>query len=103
MTETPSDRRKRAAALRYDPDVDRAPRLVARGDGHLADRILAVAREHGIPVHEDRALVDLLARLDLEAEIPTDLYRVVAEIIAFVFRVQNEARTRAGEDGAIGR
>ena len=85
--------RRRAAALSYDPQVDRAPRLVARGDGHLADRILALAREHGIPIHEDRTLVDLLARLDVDTEIPPELYRVVAEIIAFVFRVQRAAQS----------
>lgn len=85
--------RRRAAALSYDAQVDRAPRLVARGDGHLADRILALAREHGIPIHEDRTLVDLLARLDVDTEIPPELYRVVAEIIAFVFRVQRAAQS----------
>lgn len=83
--------RPRAAALQYDQDRDRAPRLVARGDGHVADRILALAREHGIPVHEDRGLVDVLARLDLGSEIPPELYRAVAEIIAFVYRLQQRA------------
>ncbi len=84
----PRSRRPRAAALRYDPDTDRAPRVVARGEGHIADRILEVARREGVPIHEDRALVDVLARLDVETEIPPELYRVVAEIIAFVMRVQ---------------
>lgn len=83
--------RPRAAALHYDPERDRAPRLVARGDGRIAERILALAREHGVPVHEDRALVDVLARLDLGSEIPPELYRAVAEIIAFVYRLQQRA------------
>lgn len=101
MTEQEAGSRPpRAAALRYDPDDDGAPRLVARGEGQLADRILAIARAHDIPVHEDRALVDLLARLDVDTEIPPELYRVVAEIIAFVFRVQQAARDReTGETG----
>ncbi len=86
--------RPRAAALQYDPGRDRAPRLVARGEGHLAERILALAREHGVPVHEDRALVDVLARIDLGAQIPSELYRVVAEIIAFVYRLQQGEATR---------
>jgi flagellar biosynthesis protein len=86
----PRPPRPRAAALHYDPECDRAPRLVARGDGLVADRILALAREHGIPVHEDPALVDVLARLDLGSEIPPELYRVVAEIIAFVYRLQRD-------------
>lgn len=89
MAETP--RRPRAAALHYDPERDAAPRLVARGDGHLAERILALAREHGIPVHEDRGLVDVLSRLEIGTEIPPELYRVVAEIIAFIYRLQQRA------------
>ena len=80
--------RRRAAALQYDQDRDRAPRLVAQGEGHVAERILALAREHGIPIHEDAAVVDLLARLDVGTEIPPELYRVVAEIIGFVYRLQ---------------
>jgi flagellar biosynthesis protein len=83
----PPPPRRRAAALQYEPERDVAPRLVAHGDGHLADKILALAREHGIPIHEDRALVDLLARLDVGTEIPPELYRVVAEIVAFVYRL----------------
>ena len=83
--------RRRAAALGYDPARGEAPRLLARGEGVLADRILALARQHGIPIHEDRALVDLLARIDVDTQIPPELYRVVAEIIAFVFRVQGRA------------
>jgi flagellar biosynthesis protein len=87
----PRQRRRRAAALQYEPDRDRAPRLVASGDGHLADRILALAHEHGVPVHEDRVLVDLLARLDVGTQIPPELYRVVAEIVAFVYRLRPPA------------
>jgi flagellar biosynthesis protein len=78
--------RLRVAALRYDHPKDRAPKLVARGDGHVAERILALAREHGIPVHEDRELVDVLARLELEEEIPLEVYQVVSEILAFLYR-----------------
>ena len=84
--------RLRVAALRYDHPKDRAPKLVARGEGHVAERILALAREHGIPVHEDRELVDVLARLDLEEDIPGDVYQVVAEILAFLYRAHLAAR-----------
>jgi flagellar biosynthesis protein len=86
--------RLRVAALRYDHPTDRAPKLVARGDGHVAERILALAREHGIPVHEDRELVDVLARLDLEEDIPGEVYQVVAEILAFLYRAHLTAARR---------
>lgn len=90
-------RRRRAAALRYDPERDGAPRLVARGEGHIAERILEIARHEGIPIQENAPLVDVLSRLDLEREIPPELYRVVAEVIAFVFRVQAAAAARGDE------
>lgn len=85
--------RPRAAALAFDPARHAAPRLVAKGDGLVAERILAIAREHGIPIREDRALVDLLARLDLNEQIPQELYGLVAEIIAWVYRMQGRAAT----------
>ena len=69
--------------------------VLARGEGPMADRILEIARREGIPIHEDAGLVDILSRLDVEREIPPELYRVVAEIIAFVFRVQAAAAARA--------
>ncbi len=84
--------RLRVAALRYDHPKDRAPKLVARGDGHVAERILALAREHGIPVHEDRELVDVLARLDLEEDIPARSTRWSPEILAFLYRAHLIAR-----------
>ena len=87
--------RLRVAALRYDHPKDRAPKLVARGEGHVAEKILALAREHGIPIHEDRELVDTLAQLDLDADIPVEVYQVVAEILAFLYR----ARVAGGGPG----
>ena len=91
--------RPRAAALHYDPVRDAAPRLVARGDGHIAERILELARAHGIPVHEDRALVEVLARLEIGSEIPPEIYRLVAEIIAFLYRLQQHGAPATGGHG----
>jgi len=85
--------RPRAAALEFDASRHAAPRLVAKGDGLIAERILALAREHGIPIREDRVLVDLLSRLDLNDQIPAELYGVVAEVIAWVYRMQALAST----------
>lgn len=82
-----AERRHKAVALRYDQDKDQAPRVVATGAGHLAERILEVAREHGVAVHEDPDLVEALGSLDLDMEIPESLYRAVAEVLAFVYQV----------------
>ena len=72
-----------AVALRYDGR--RAPTIVAKGKGEVARQILAIAEEHNIPLHEDPELIALLAQLDLGQEIPENLYRAVAQIIAFAY------------------
>jgi flagellar biosynthesis protein len=78
--------RRQAAALGYDRTHDAAPRLVARGEGLLADRIIALAREHHVPIHSDPALVAVLARMDIDQQIPPALYRAVAEVLGFLYR-----------------
>lgn len=81
-----------AIALRYREDQDRAPTVVAKGGGTLADRILALAKEHQIPLYEDRDLVSLLGVLDLGTEIPPQLYRALAEVLAHIYRADRRAR-----------
>ena len=80
----PSERRRRAAAaaLRYDPERDAVPVVVASGRGVLADRIRELAREAGVPVTQDTPLADLLADLDPGTEIPEEAFLAVARIIA---------------------
>ena len=80
--------RRRAAALRYEPGRDRAPRVIASGQGHMADRILALAHEHGVPVQQDPALAAALTQLELDREIPPQLFAAVAEVIGFLYRLQ---------------
>jgi flagellar biosynthesis protein len=78
---------KTAVALKYDRAKNRAPSVVATGRGRVADRIVELARESGVPVREDRELVQLLAKLDLGEAIPAELYPVIAEVFAFVYRL----------------
>jgi flagellar biosynthesis protein len=76
---------KRATALRYDgPD---APRVIASGRNLVAEKILEAARDAGVPVREDRALAEALATLQLDQEIPPELYRAVAEALAWAYRL----------------
>lgn len=77
---------RKAVALRYKALEDQAPRVLAKGRGSLAEKILAIAEEQGIPVKEDRDLVTLLEKLEVGKEIPPELYQVVAELLAFVYR-----------------
>ena len=79
--------RRRAAALRYDPTGEGAPRVSATGAGLVAERIVAAAREAGVPVREDPALAGALAALELGAEIPPALWRAVAETLAWAYRL----------------
>jgi flagellar biosynthesis protein len=84
---------RHAAALRYDREKENAPRVVAKGRGLIAEAIIARAREHGVPLHEDAGLAATLSALDLETEIPPELYRAVAEVLAFLYRL-NAGRNR---------
>jgi len=78
--------RKSAVAIRYDRGDMGAPQLTAKGRGLVAERLIALARANGIPVVEDKLLVEALDKLDLNREIPADLYQVVAEILVAVYR-----------------
>lgn len=80
-------RMKRAAALKYDQARNMAPRVVARGKGLIAEQIIRVARENNVPLHEDRNLVNVLEAMELESEIPDELYRAVAEVLVFIYRL----------------
>jgi flagellar biosynthesis protein len=79
------ERSKKAAALRYRQNEDSAPKVVAKGRGKVAEKILEVAEHYNIPIREDKALVEILSSLDLYQEIPPELYRAVAEILAFIY------------------
>ncbi len=81
---------KKAVALKYKPGDDHAPRITAKGTGRLAEKIIEMARKHGIPVKDDPDLVEVLSRLDLHDQIPPELYVVVAELLAFVYRLNKE-------------
>lgn len=87
--------RPTAAALKYDPVGPDAPQVVACGRGLMAEEIVRVAKEHNVPLHEDAELVQALSRLELTESIPHELYAVVAEVLAYVFRVDAQAAKRS--------
>ena len=86
--------RRRAVALRYDQEQESAPRVLAKGQGDLAERIIALAAEHGIPLHEDKDLVRLLGVLDIDVQIPPALYRALAEVLAHLYRTNAKLAER---------
>lgn len=74
---------KQAIALEYDPE-DIAPRVVATGGGHIAEKIIEEAMKNDIPIHQDEKLAKTLSKLEVGDAIPPELYEVVAEILVFV-------------------
>lgn len=86
--------RRRAVALRYDDIHESAPRVLAKGQGDIAERIIALAELHGIPLHEDKDLVRLLGVLDIDVQIPPALYRALAEVLAHLYRTNAQYAER---------
>ena len=96
-TQTPAEKRpetaklpRTATALHYQSDETEAPQVVATGRGQLADRIIALAEAHDIPLVNDPALAQTLAKLEVNTEIPPNLYLAVAQILAYVYRLDQE-------------
>jgi flagellar biosynthesis protein len=86
--------RKEAVALSYHPERDKAPIVVAKGKGKIADAILEKAKAHDIPIQEDRTLVSLLGQLQINETIPEQLFEAVAEVFAFVYRLDRQVEDR---------
>lgn len=82
----PSEKPDLAVALSYAPETDSAPKVVAKGRGYLAEQIVTVAREHGVVIDTSPELAEALSGVDLDETIPIELYRAVAEIIAYVLK-----------------
>jgi flagellar biosynthesis protein len=87
-------RHNSAVALKYQPKLDNAPTVVAKGKGKVAEKIIEIAREHNIYIHNDPDLVEVLSHLDLNEEIPPDLYIIVAELLTFVYSLNSGQKLR---------
>ncbi len=77
----------KAVALKYEKIKDNAPKVVAKGQKKLAEKIIEIAKEHNIHIYQDSDLAELLYNLEIYEEIPEEFYRVVAEILAYVYKV----------------
>ena len=76
---------KKAVALKYDIDIDNAPKITAKGKGELASNIIKIAQDNEIPIKKDEDLVELLSAIDIEKEIPASMYKAVSEIFSFIY------------------
>ena len=86
------DKRKLAVALKYDKDKNEAPQVIAKGSGEVAKSIIKKGEEEGITSLENKALAGELFKLDINDEIPEELYTAVAEILSYVHKLDNEKR-----------
>lgn len=86
--------RKSAVAIRYDRANMSAPRVVAKGRGIVAEKLIGMARENDIPIVENKLLVEMLENLNLEQEIPPELYQVVAEVLVTIYKAESGAKKR---------
>ena len=81
-------KRKHATALGYDPEKNNAPVVLASGQGKIAEQIISLAQSSGIPIREDPVLAMALSGIDVNSEIPPELYTVVAQILAYIYRIR---------------
>ncbi|MCX8084855.1 MAG: EscU/YscU/HrcU family type III secretion system export apparatus switch protein [Calditerrivibrio sp.] len=88
------DKNKKATALRYDAEKDKAPKVVAKGRGLIAEKILEKAKAHNIEIKEDPDLLEVLYKLDIYQEIPENLYKAVAEILSEVYKINNRRKSK---------
>jgi len=79
--------KQKAAALRYDKEKENAPRVVAKGEGTTAENIIKIAELHNLPIKKDEDLIELLSKVELDKEVPDALYKAVAEVFSFVYKV----------------
>jgi flagellar biosynthesis protein len=85
---------EKAVAILYDSQNTSSPKVVATGKGEVARRIIETAKNAGVHIQEDANLVELLSKIDLGDEIPTELYQTVAEVLAFVYKVNDKFKDK---------
>jgi len=86
---TTRKRQDTALALKYQPKSDSAPKVTAKGKGKVAEKIIEIAKKNNIYIHNDPDLIEILSQLDINDEIPPDLYIVAAELLAFVYSLNS--------------
>ncbi|MBA2174128.1 EscU/YscU/HrcU family type III secretion system export apparatus switch protein [Halobacillus locisalis] len=89
-----NEKRREAVALSYQSEQAAAPKVVAKGKGFIADNILEKANDHDVPVQQDASLVELLSELNINEQIPEELYHVVAEVFAFIYKSDQQFKKR---------
>ena len=82
--------KQKAVALKYDADKSSAPKLTAKGEGYTAENIIKIAKLHDIPIKKDEDLVELLSNLEIDREVPPEMYKAIAEVFSFIYKLTNK-------------
>ena len=83
---------KKAAALRYDTSREKAPRVVAKGEGEVANNIIKIAELHNLPIKKDADLIELLSKVEIDKEVPEALYKAMAEVFSFIYKTTKKGK-----------
>ena len=86
-----------AVALRYDKGREDAPRVVAKGRGFVAQQLVSIAKRHSVPVYQNQTVTQLLMSVELDREIPPELYQAIANVLAYVYRLDGRTSGKAGD------
>ncbi len=89
---TENNKAENVVALRYHENEDNAPKVVAKGKGEVARKIKELAQKNGIPIYRDDDLVNLLSQIEIDREIPPELYSAIAEILSWIYRANSDMR-----------
>ena len=79
--------KEKAIALQYDNEKNNAPKVIAKGEGKSAQKIIQIAQENGVTLKKDEDLVELLSKVELDAEVPPQMYKAVAEVFSFLYKI----------------
>jgi len=85
---------QKAAALKYDHLSENVPKVIAKGQGDVAKNIIKIAKDNNLPIKKDEDLIELLSKLDIDKEIPAEMYKAVAEIFSFIYAITNKKEVK---------
>ena len=89
--------REKAVALRYDKEQEKAPRVLAKGEGETAKNIIKIAQLHKLPIKKDADLIELLSKVEIDKEVPQELYKAVAELFSYIYKITNTMEEKTEE------
>lgn len=82
--------KEKVVALKYDAKVNSAPKVTAKGEGFIAQNIIKIAKLHDIPIQKDEDLVEILSKLDIDREVPAEMYKAIAEVFSFIYNITKD-------------